>query len=181
MNEHDDATVDAAAGTASPSMELPPPADPTRDARDALAQRLLEDAQLNGLPLVGPDGVLAQITKRVLEQGVEVEMTEHLGYDRHAVEGRGSGTSRNGTRSKMVLIGPVEIDVPRDRNGTFEPQTIRKRQRRPEGVDSIVLSLTARAMTTGEIAAHLAECAAPCRSPGPGRRRSPRSTGRITA
>src|SRR4051812_9859379 len=159
MTEHDDATVDAVTETATSSMELPPAVDPMRDARDALALRLLEDAQLNGLPLVGPDGVLAQVTKRVLELGVEVEMTDHLGYDKHAVEGRGTGNSRNGARSKTVLtdVGPVTIDVPRDRNGTFEPQTIRKRQRRLEGVDSIVLSLTARAMTTGEIAAHLAE------------------------
>jgi transposase-like protein len=160
MTELDDATVDPSMETTSgSSTALAPPGDPTRDARDALARRLLEDAQLNGLPLVGPDGVLAQVTKRVLELGVEVEMTEHLGYDKHAVEGRGSGNSRNGTRSKTVLtdIGPVEIEVPRDRNGTFEPQTIRKRQRRLEGVDSIVLSLFARSMTTGEIAAHLAE------------------------
>jgi putative transposase len=160
MTEHDDATVDVAVeAVSSSSLVLPPPADPVRDARDALAQRLLEDAQLNGLPLVGPDGVLGELTKRVLELGVEVEMTEHLGYEKHAVEGRGSGNSRNGTRSKTVLtdVGPVTIDVPRDRNGTFEPQTIRKRQRRLEGVDSIVLSLSARSMTTGEIAAHLAE------------------------
>ena len=160
MTEHDDATVDAAGEAVSvSSFELPPPADPLRDARDVLAERLLEDAQLKGLPLVGPDGVLAELTKRVLELGVEAEMTEHLGYEKHAVDGRGTGNSRNGTRAKTVLtdVGPVTIEVPRDRNGTFEPKTIRKRQRRLEGVDSIVLSLSARSMTTGEIAAHLAE------------------------
>lgn len=159
MTDHDDATVGAAVdGAVSSSLVLPPPADPVRDARDALAQRLLEDARRKGLPLVGPDGVLGELTKRVLELDVEVEMTEHLGYEKHAVEGRGTGNSRNGTRSKTVLtyVGPVTI-VPRDRNGTFEPQTIRKRQRRLEGVDSIVLSLSARSMTTGEISAHLAE------------------------
>lgn len=160
MTDHDDATVGAAVdGAVSSSLVLPPPADPVRDARDALAQRLLEDARRKGLPLVGPDGVLGELTKRVLELDVEVEMTEHLGYEKHAVEGCGTGNSRNGTRSKTVLtyVGPVTIEVPRDRNGTFEPQTIRKRQRRLEGVDSIVLSLSARSMTTGEISAHLAE------------------------
>jgi transposase-like protein len=88
-----------------------------------------------------------------LELGLEVEMTEHLVYDKHEVEGRRSGNSRNGTRSKTVLtdIGPVSLDVPRDRNGTFEPATVRKRQRRLEGVDSMVISLTAKGLTTGEI------------------------------
>ena len=160
MTDHDDATVDASGAVSTgSSIELPPSADPVRDARDALAQQLLEDAQVNGLPLVGPDGVLGELTKRVLELGLEVEMTEHLGYDKRAVDGRGSGNSRNGTRSKTVLtdVGPVAIEVPRDRNGTFTPTTIRKRQRRLEGVDAIVLSLSARGLTTGEIAAHLAE------------------------
>jgi transposase-like protein len=160
MTEQDDATVGPLPGPGSVgAVALPALADRVREGRDALAQQLLEDAELNGLPLVGPGGVLAELTKRVLELGVEVEMTEHLGYDKHAVAGRGSGNSRNGTRSKTVLtdVGPVSIDVPRDRNGTFEPQTVRKRQRRLEGVDAIVLSLSARSMTTGEIAAHLAE------------------------
>jgi putative transposase len=73
--------------------------------------------------------------------------------------GRNGGNSRNGTRSKMVLteIGPVEIEVPRDREGSFEPVIVRKRQRRLDGIDAIVLSLSARGLTTGEIAAHFAE------------------------
>jgi len=156
MTEHDDVTVDP---VAPEGVVLPPPADPARDAREAIAVQLVQDAQLKGLALVGPDGLLADIPKRVLELGLEVEMTEHLGYDKHASEGHNSGNSRNGTRSKTVLtdIGPVEIDVPRDRAGTFEPATIRKRQRRLEGVDSMVLSLSAKGLTTGEIAAHLAE------------------------
>jgi putative transposase len=109
--------------------------------------------------LVGPGGLLADLTERVLELGLEVEMTEHLGYEKHSVDGHHSGNSRNGSRSKTVLtdIGPVEIEVPRDRNGTFEPATVRKRQRRLEGVDSMVISLTAKGLTTGEITAHLAE------------------------
>lgn len=89
----------------------------------------------------------------------EAEMSEHLGYDRHDPVGRDGGNSRNGTRTKTVLteIGPVQIEVPRDRDGSFDPQIVRKRQRRLDGIDEIVLSLTARGLTTGEVAAHFAE------------------------
>jgi len=138
---------------------LPSAADPVGDARQVLAEQLVEEARASGVSLVGPDGLLAELTKRVLETGLEVEMSEHLGYERHAVEGRNGANSRNGTRSKTVLtdIGPVTIEVPRDRDGTFAPQTVRKRQRRLEGVDAMVLSLSAKGLTTGEISAHLAE------------------------
>ena len=87
-------------------------------------------------------------------------MTEHVGYDKHAVEGRNGGNSRNGIRTKTVLTdnaGPVEIEVPRDREGTFEPVIVKKRQRRLSDVDAVVLSLYARGLTTGEISAHFAE------------------------
>ena len=111
------------------------------------------------MELVGPDGLLNQLTKRVLETALEEEMSEHLGYDKHDPVGRNRGNSRNGVRSKTVLteIGPVEIDVPRDTDARFEPQIVKKRQRRLTGVDEIVLSLTARGLTTGEISAHFAE------------------------
>ena len=134
-------------------------ADGGQRPEEELAQRLVEQAREQGLDLVGPGGLLAGLTKRVLETGLEVEMSEHLGYDKHAVDGRNGGNSRNGTRSKTVLteIGPVEIDVPRDREGTFQPQTVRKRQRRLSGVDEMVISLCAKGLTTGEISAHLAE------------------------
>jgi putative transposase len=86
-------------------------------------------------------------------------MAEHLGYDKHDPVGRGSGNSRNGTRAKTVLteIGPVEIEVPRDTNSSFDPQIVKKRQRRLTGIDEIVLSLTAKGLTTGEVAAHFAD------------------------
>jgi putative transposase len=111
------------------------------------------------IELVGPGGLLGQLTKSVLETALDAEMSEHLGYEKHDLAGRNSGNSRNGTRSKRVLteIGPVEIEVPRDTASTFEPQIVRKRQRRLTGVDEIVLSLTARGLTTGEIAAHFGE------------------------
>src|SRR3954454_6016265 len=82
-----------------------------------------------------------------------------IGYQKHAVEGRDGGNSRNGTRTKTVItaVGPVDIEVPRDRDGTFEPVIVRKHQRRLGGVDDMVLSLSAKGLTTGEISAHLAE------------------------
>ena len=87
-------------------------------------------------------------------------MTEHLGYEKHDPAGAGTGNIRNGTRAKTVLTehsGPVEIEVPRDRASTFSPQIVRKRQRRLNEVDEIVLSLYAKGLTTGEISAHFAE------------------------
>ena len=107
----------------------------------------------------GPGGLLGDLTKRVLEAGLEAELTEHLGYDRHDRAGHNSGNSRNGHRPKTVLtdIGPVPVEVPRDRDGSFEPKLVRKRQRRLAGVDELVISLTAKGLTTGEVQAHLAE------------------------
>jgi putative transposase len=115
-----------------------------------LAQQLLAQAKEQGIDLVGPDGLLNRLTKNVLESALEAEMDEHLGYGKHDVSGRGSGNSRNGTRTKTVLteIGPVEIDVPRDTGSTFDPQTVKKRQRRLTGVDEIVLLLSAKGLTT---------------------------------
>src|ERR671937_550604 len=87
-------------------------------------------------------------------------MTEHLGYEKHDPAGAGSGNIRNGTRSKTVLTehsGPVDIEVPRDRASTFDPQIVKKRQRRLTGVDEMVLSLYAKGLTTGEISAHFSD------------------------
>jgi putative transposase len=124
-----------------------------------LAQQLVEQARAEGVELIGPGGLLTGLTKSVLETALETEMSEHLGYDKHDAMGRNGANSRNGTRTKTVLteIGPVEIEVPRDRDGSFEPAIVRKRQRRLDGIDQIVLSLTARGLTTGEIAAHFAD------------------------
>jgi putative transposase len=136
------------------------PADPSGPVdQQQVAEQLLAEAKQRGVQLVGPDGLLNQLTKRVLETALEEEMADHLGYDKHDPVGRNLGNSRNGVRSKTVLteIGPVEIDVPRDTDASFQPQIVKKRQRRLTGVDEIVLSLTARGLTTGEISAHFAE------------------------
>jgi transposase-like protein len=109
--------------------------------------------------LAGEGGFLQQMTKLVLEAGLEAEMSSHLGYDRHEPSGRDGGNSRNGTRAKTVLteVGPVEVAVPRDRDASFAPATVPKRVRRLRGVDEMVISLVARGMTCGDVQAHLAE------------------------
>jgi putative transposase len=126
---------------------------------EQLISQLLNRARTGGLQLTGEGGVLQQLTKRLLESALDGEITDHLGYDKHDPAGRGSGNSRNGSRSKTVLtdVGPVEITVPRDRDGSFEPKIVKKRQKRLTGVDEMVISLTAKGLTTGEISAHLAE------------------------
>jgi transposase-like protein len=131
-----------------------------QSAEQQAAVELVRMAREQGLSLTGPDGLLKQLTKTVIETALNEEMTEHLGFEKHDPAGAGTGNIRNGTRSKTVLTdasGPVEIDVPRDRAGTFDPQIVRKRQRRLSGVDEVVLSLYAKGLTTGEISAHFAE------------------------
>jgi len=131
-----------------------------QSAEQQAAVELVRLAREQGLSLTGPDGLLKQLTKAVLETALNEEMTEHLGYEKHDPAGAGTGNIRNGTRAKTVLTeasGHVEVEVPRDRAGTFEPQIVRKRQRRLNGVDEIVLSLYAKGLTTGEISAHFAE------------------------
>jgi putative transposase len=131
---------------------------PPVSAELTAARELVRQAREQGLSLTGPDGLLKQLTKTVLETALNEELTEHLGHEHRAPAG--GDNVRNGTRAKTVLTessGHVEIDVPRDRAGTFEPQIVRKRQRRLSGVDEIVLSLYAKGLTTGEISAHFAE------------------------
>jgi putative transposase len=119
--------------------------EPTAEER--VAEELVGRAREQGLSLTGPDGLLKQLTKTVLETALNQEMTEHLGHDKHAPAGNDTGNVRNRTRAKTVLTegsGQVGIEVPRDRAGTFEPQIVRKRQRRLSGVDEMVLSLMPR-------------------------------------
>jgi len=139
-------------------------AQPARDGQaDAaeleLARQLAERARAEGLQLTGPGGLLGRLTKVVLEGALEGELDAHLGYAKHDPAGRDGGNSRNGHRAKTVLTdaGPVEIDMPRDRDSSFAPKIVAKRQRRLGGVDDLVISLVAKGLTTGEVQAHLAE------------------------
>ncbi|TWE15026.1 IS256 family transposase [Prauserella muralis] len=132
-----------------------------RSAEQAAAAAMVAQARERGLSLTGPDGLLKLFTKNVLEAALNEEMTEHLGHAKNrAGSNRDSSNVRNGTRGKTVVsdaAGEVNIEVPRDRESTFEPKIVKKRQRRLTDVDEIVLSLYAKGMTTGEISAHFAE------------------------
>src|SRR5499425_340833 len=128
-------------------------------AEPELAKQLAERARAEGLSLTGPGGLLGRLTKVVLEGALEGELDAHLGYSKHDPAGRDGGNSRNGHRAKTVLTeaGPVGLSVPRDRDASFEPKIVAKRQRRLTGVEEMVVSLSAKGLTHGEIAAHLAE------------------------
>ena len=107
--------------------------------------------------LLGEEGLLQQLTKALVERALEGELTHHLGYEKYTAEGRNSGNSRNGKTTKRVKgkRGEIEVEVPRDRNGEFEPQIIKKNQTRFDGFDEKIISLYARGMTTREIQGHL--------------------------
>lgn len=124
-----------------------------------LITQLVGQARGAGVGIDGEGGLLAELTKLVVESALEGEMTDHLGYDKHGRRAAVEPNARNGTRSKTVLTkaGPVEIDVPRDRAGTFTPAVVKKRQRRLGSIEDVVLSLSARGMTHGDISAHLAD------------------------
>jgi putative transposase len=109
--------------------------------------------------LIGENGLLKQLTKRLLERAMAAELTEHVGYEAHDAEGRNSGNSRNGKSAKTVkgTFGTLPIEVPRDRNGTFEPQIVGKHQTRFTGFDENIISLYARGLSTREIQQHLEE------------------------
>jgi len=139
--------------SAAPAELVLPP-----DASLALvADQLVAQARTDGVALTGEGGLLTGLIQRVLQGALEAEISEHLGYEPHAVDGRGSGNSRNGYYAKTVRteIGDVRVNVPRDRNGDFEPVTVPIGQRRLSGLDAQVISLYAKGLTTGDIAAHL--------------------------
>jgi putative transposase len=146
--------------TEEKTVDVPPGESVLLDAVDEqLIGQLADRARSHGLRLTGEGGLLAQLTKTIIESATEGELDDHLGYGKHDSAGRDGGNSRNGTREKTLLtdVGPVQITVPRDRDGSFSPQLVRKRQRRLSGVDELVISLSAKGLTHGEICAHLVE------------------------
>ena len=126
---------------------------------DDVLDELLARVDAEGAELLGPEGLLSQVTKAVLERALDEELTGHLGYDKHDPVGRGSGNSRNGTTPKVVLtdIGAVDVDVPRDRNGDFEPKIVPKGVTRLDGFNDRIISLYARGMTVRDVQRHLEE------------------------
>src|SRR3954447_5603799 len=151
-----DEAVDRASGRRRVRQALRMPRD--RRISDEVIDELLAGASSEE-EIVGPGGLLAQLTKRLVERAMEVELTEHLGYEPHAEPVGGAGNTRNGTTAKTLQTehGPVAIETPRDRNGSCEPQMVRKRQRRLEGFDDKILALYARGLSTRDIEAHVAE------------------------
>jgi putative transposase len=125
---------------------------------DEVIDRLLAGARTEE-EIAGPGGVLAQLTKRLLERALEVELTDHLGYEPHAEPPGGAGNTRNGSTPKTLITdtGRVPIDTPRDRNGSFEPKIVKKRQRRFQGFDQKILALYSRGLSVRDIEAHLEE------------------------
>ncbi len=121
-------------------------------ADEQVLRELTERARTGGLRLAGEGGLLGKLTKMVIEGALEGELDDHLGYGKHDPEGRDGGNSRNGHRAKTVITetGPVELSVPRDRDSSFEPKIVAKRQRRLTGVDEMVISLSAKGLTHGE-------------------------------
>jgi len=113
---------------------------------EQLVRQLGQRARAEGLQLTGEGGLLQRLTKMVVESALDGEMEDHLGYAKHELAGRDGGNSRNGTRAMEVLTeaGPVQIAVPRDRDGSFTPQLVKKRQRRLSGLDDLVISLSAK-------------------------------------
>jgi len=129
-----------------------------KQINDELIDNLLKGYQ-KPEDLIGENGLLKQLTKRLLERAMAAELTEHVGYEAHDAEGRNSGNSRNGKSAKTVkgTFGTLPIEVPRDRNGTFEPQIVGKHQTRFTGFDENIISLYARGLSTREIQQHLEE------------------------
>ena len=124
-----------------------------------VARELLDRAKAEGVSLVGPGGLLAGVTKTVLQAALDAEMAEHLGYDKGERPPFPAGNHRNGSSPKTVLteVGAIPLEVPRDRAGKFDPQIVPKHARRVEGFNDAIVSLYAKGLTTGEIRSHLGE------------------------
>jgi putative transposase len=131
---------------------------PSERISDEVLDELLAGASTEQ-EIAGPGGLLADLTKRLLERAMEVELTDHLGYEPHREPPGGAENQRNGSTGKTLMTehGPVALDTPRDRNGSFEPKIVRKRQRRFVGFDEKILALYSRGLSTRDISAHLQE------------------------
>jgi putative transposase len=147
---------------AARSPHGPSPAELPLEVRDRLSDELIDELLAGAQTeeeIVGPGGLLSRLTKRLVERALDVELSDHLGYERGQAPPGGAGNARNGTTSKTLATehGPVRIEAPRDRKGSFEPKIVRKRQRRFEGFDDKILALYSRGLSVRDIEAHLEE------------------------
>jgi putative transposase len=147
---------------AARSPDGPSPAELPLEVRDRLSDELIDELLAGAQTeeeIVGPGGLLSRLTKRLVERALDVELSDHLGYERGQAPPGGAGNARNGTTSKTLATehGPVRIEAPRDRKGSFEPKIVRKRQRRFEGFDDKILALYSRGLSVRDIEAHLEE------------------------
>jgi putative transposase len=151
-----DEAVDRAVGRRRVRQALGMPSE--KRISDEVIDELLAGASSEE-EIAGPGGLLAQLTKRLVERALEVELTDHVGYEPHQEPPGGAGNTRNGTSPKTLICehGKVGIDAPRDRDGSFEPKIVRKRQRRFQGFDDKILALYSRGLSTRDIEAHLEE------------------------
>ncbi len=151
-----DEAVDRAAGRRRVRQALGMPSD--RRISDEVIDELLAGASTEE-EIAGPGGLLAELTKRLVERAMEVELTDHVGYEPHCEPPGGAANQRNGTSPKTLITehGKVQVDAPRDRDGSFEPKIVRKRQRRFVGFDEKILALYSRGLSTRDIEAHLEE------------------------
>lgn len=142
-----------------PEPGVPRDADLEPAIDDRLVEALMDRVDEDELELLGPDGILTELTSKILERALDVELTDHLGYERGDSSGYGSGNHRNGSSPKTVLTdaGAVPVAVPRDRNGSFQPKVVPKHQRRLNGFNELIIGLVARGMTVRDVQAHLAE------------------------
>src|SRR5438105_10488377 len=147
------------AGGARP---LQPPVELPDEVRDRLSDELIDELLAGARTeeeIVGPGGLLADLTRRLVERAMSAELTEHLGYEPHQEPPGGTGNTRNGTSQKTLATehGTVRVKAPRDRDSSFEPRIVRKGQRRFEGFDEKILALYSRGLSTRDIEAHLKE------------------------
>jgi putative transposase len=151
-----DEAVESAAGRRRLRQALGVPSD--RRISDEVIDELLAGASTEE-EIAGPGGLLAELTKRLVERAMEVELSDHLGYEPHLEPPGGTGNTRNGSTAKTLVTehGPVQVNTPRDRDGSFEPRIVRKRQRRFQGFDDKILALYSRGLSTRDICAHLQE------------------------
>ena len=151
-----DEAVDRAAGRRRVRQALGMPSD--QRISNELIDELLAGASTEE-EIAGPGGLLAELTKRLVERAMEVELTDHVGYEPHQEPPGGAGNTRNGTTPKTLITehGKVPIDAPRDRDGSFQPKIVSKRQRRFVGFDDKILALYSRGLSTRDIEAHLEE------------------------